>query len=87
MPSLFAQSGLFQMAIIAMFVIYGLPLFAVISLIAAILTRLLMGLMGRSFELRQAASVFIKTFGVLSLGGAAVVMAACIWAQFAIDAR
>ena len=87
MPSLFAQSGLFQMAIIAMFVIYGLPLFAVISLIAVVLARLRMGIMGGSFERRQAASVFIKTFGVLSLGGAAVALVACIWAQFAIGAR
>jgi hypothetical protein len=87
MPSLFAQSSLFQMSIVIMFVIYGLPLIAAISLIAAILMRLLMGLMGRSFELRQAASVFVKTFGVLALGGAAVVIVACIWAQFAIGAR
>jgi hypothetical protein len=87
MPPLFAQSGLFQVSIVVMFVIYGLPLIAAISLIVAILTRLVLALMGRSFELRQAASIFGKTFGVLALGGAALVIVACIWAEFAIGAR
>jgi hypothetical protein len=86
MPGVLAQSGLFQVSIVFMYFIYGLPLCGAIALIVAI-TRLGLGYERRSLGFRRTVSIFIKTFGTLALCGAAVVVVACIWAQFAIGAR
>ena len=66
MPLLLAQSGLFIVSVVAIYVIYGLPLFAVIATIAAILGG------GRKqrksrFGLGWSSVIFIKTFTGLAL--------------------
>jgi hypothetical protein len=86
MPLLFAQSGLFIVSVVAMYVIYGLPLFAVVAAIAAILGG------GRGQErsrlgLGWSNVIFIKTFRSLALGVGALVLVACIWAAWTIPGR
>jgi hypothetical protein len=79
MPYLVAQSGLFIVSIAAMYAMYGLPTFAAISLIAAIVA-------GRRRKdgpkptLDDYAALFMKVFGRLAIFGAVVVMVAMIWA-------
>jgi hypothetical protein len=86
MPFLLAQSGLFQVSIVFMYVIYGLPLCAMIALVVAIVRHIL-GHEGRRLGLRRTIDIFTRTFGVLTLGGAVLVVVACIWAEFAIGPR
>jgi hypothetical protein len=86
MPLLFAQSGLFIVSVLAMYVMFGLPLFAVIATVAAILGG------GRKqaksrFGLGWSSAIFSKTFGGLALVGGALVLAASLWAAWTIPAR
>ncbi len=83
MPLLFAQSGLFIVSAVAIYFIYGLPLFAIIAAIAAILGGSRKQERSR-LGLGWSSVIFIKTFRGLALGAGALVLAACIWAAWRI---
>ncbi len=83
---IFAQSGLAIMALVAMYIIYGLPLFAAIAAVAAILG----GHRGRErsgLGLGWSRGLFLKTFLGLALGAGALVLAACIREAWRIHGR
>ncbi len=72
-----------------MYFLYGLPLCAAIAMVAAIVIPLIRN-EGRAIESRRTIrtfAIFLKVFRTTALAGAALVVVACIWAQFAIGPR
>jgi hypothetical protein len=86
MSILLAQSGLFIVSVLGMYIIYGLPLFAVIAAISGMLGGGRGG--GRSrLGLGWSTALFMRTFLALAVGTGILVLAACIWAAWTIPGR
>jgi hypothetical protein len=86
MSILLAQSGLFIVSVLGMYIIYGLPLFAIIAAIAGMLGG---GRRGRRSRLGLgwSTALFMRTFMALAVGTGMLVLAACIWAAWTIPGR
>ena len=86
MTQILAQSGLFIVSVVVMALIYGLPTIVVIAIASGIVK----GTVEKSragLRLGWSTSMFVITFSKLLIALSVLVLAACLWANWAIPSR